>query len=223
MIDLKNKVVVITGATSGFGACLANDFVDKGSKVISLSKTDPENINPYITYTGCDITDKEKVFNEVKNIVEKFGTIDIFVNNAGIWFPHSSVEEQTKENIQKMLEVNLFGTIYCIQAVLPLFKNKNYGYFLNIISVRALEGKVGSSGYGSTKAAQNGFIMCLKEELKDTNIKVINAYPGAMKTNLFDGNKPEEFDSYMDPAEVSQKIISFFEEEKGDEIIIKRN
>ena len=223
MIDLKNKVVVITGATSGLGACLAEDFLSKGSKVVSLSEKDPEINNPKIEYIKCDITDREKVFSEIKNIEEKFGTIDVFVNNAGIWFPHTFVEKQIKENIQKMLEVNLFGTMYCIQAVLPLFKNKNFGYFLNIISVRALEGRIGSSGYGASKAAQNGFILSLKEELKGTNIKVVNAYPGAMKTNLFDGNKPEEFDSYMNPTEVSQKIISFFEEENGDEIIIRRN
>lgn len=221
MIDLKNKVVVITGATSGLGECLAKNFLDKGSKVISLSISDPKKPDSKVAYISCDITDKDKVFSVVENIEKTIGAIDIFVNNAGLWMPHTPVEEQTRENIQKMLDVNLFGTMFCIQTMLPIFKKRNVGMFLNVISVRAFEGRVGSSGYGSTKAAQNGFILCLREELKGSNIKVINAYPAAMKTCLFDEKKPDVFDSYMEPSNVSSQIINFVEEEKGQDITIR--
>ncbi len=221
MIDLKNKIVVITGATSGLGACLAEDFLKKGSKVVSLSIAKSKNPDPKIIYTDCDITDKEKVFAEVDKIEKTFGNIDIFVNNAGLWSPHTPVLEQTRENIQKMLDVNLFGTINCIQTVLPFFQKRNSGMFLNIVSVRAFEGRVGSSGYGSTKAAQNGFILCLRQELKGSDIKVINAYPAAMKTCLFDEKKPDVFDTYMEPENVSSQILNFVEEEKGQDIIIR--
>ena len=221
MIDLKNKLVVITGATSGLGACLAKDFISKGSKVISLSIVEPKDPYPEISYLDCDITNKEKVFSAVENIEKTFGAIDVFVNNAGLWMPHTPVEDQNRENIQKMLNVNLFGTMFCIQTMLPIFKKRNEGMFLNIISVRAFEGRVGSSGYGSTKAAQNGFILCLREELKETNIKVINAYPAAMKTSLFDEKKPDVFDSYMEPSNVSSQIVNFVEAEKGQDITIR--
>ncbi len=223
MIDLKNKVVVITGATSGLGACLAEDFVNKGSKVVSLSQKDAEINNPQIEYVKCDITDREKVFNEVKNIEEKFGSIDILVNNAGVWMSHVSVADETQERIQNMINVNLYGTVFCIQAVLPIFRNKNNGIFLNTISTSALEGHPYSSGYAASKCAQNGFTKSLREELRDTKIKVINSYPGGMKTHLFDDKKPDNYDEYMEPSEVSQKIIKFLEEEEGEEIIIRRD
>ncbi|MFA6464051.1 MAG: SDR family oxidoreductase [Candidatus Paceibacterota bacterium] len=223
MIDLKDKVIVITGATSGLGASLAEEFLNKGSKVISLSNSEPENINSQVAYINCDITDSEKVFSEIKNIEKTFGTIDIFVNNAGVWVPHAPIEEQTKENIQKMINVNLFGTVFCTQAVLPIFKKKRSGVLLNIVSISALEPNPVSSGYAASKFAQDGFTKATREAVKDNNIKVINVYPEGIKTNLFDGKKPDNYDKYMDPSEVSKKIIDFLLKEKGEEIIIRRD
>ncbi len=223
MIDLKNKVVVITGATSGLGACLAEDLVRKGSKVVSISRSEPENFNSMVAYFNCDITDKDKVFSIISEIKKTFGSIDIFMNNAGLWIPHVPVEEETKEGVQKMLDVNLFGTMFCTQAMLPIFKEKGSGVFVNTISTSALAGRPLSSGYASSKFAQDGFTKSVRVENKDKNIRVINLYPGGMKTHLFDAKKPDDYDTYMEPAEVSEKIIGFISEEDGDEIIIRRN
>ena len=223
MIDLKNKLVVITGATSGLGACLAEDIIKKGNRVVSISRNEPEHLNSEITYLNCDITDKEKVFSVIKDIKNSFGEIDIFINNAGLWMPHVPVEEETKETVQKMIDVNLFGTMYCTQAVLPIFKGKGFGVFVNIISTSALAGRPLSSGYAASKFAQDGFTKSVRVENKDSNIKIINIYPGGMKTHLFDAKKPEDYDSYMDPSEVAGKIVHFISEEEGEEIIIRRN
>ena len=115
-MDLKNKVVVITGGSKGLGRALASGFLKEQVRVIinAPSKKEVEEVGKEIgaaTFAG-DVTKESDMNNLASFAVEKFGAIDIWINNAGIWLPHAPVEETDYEKVNELMEVNLFGTIY---------------------------------------------------------------------------------------------------------------
>ncbi len=225
-MELENKVVVITGGTRGLGRALAASFEKENSRVIVCAKN--ENEIKKIQKEGilgikADVT-KE---NELKNLIEivktKFGQLDIWINNAGIWLPHSPVEEVDWGRAHNLIEVNLFGTVYGSKIALIQMKKQGFGSIINILSTSALEGRAGSSAYCASKYAATGFTKSLRKEVEKTNINIISIYPGGMRTNLFNEKKPENYNAYMDPSFVANKIIENLKKEKPEEeLIIKR-
>lgn len=226
-MQLKNNVVAITGGSKGLGKALAREFVDAEAKVVIMSRKSVE-LQKAAQEIGAvakplDVTKKDHVAKIVEEIVSEFGRIDMWVNNAGVWSPLINIEGTDIEKAHEIMEVNLFGTIYGVQAVLPYMKKENRGTILNILSSRALTGKAGSSIYCASKFAEVGFIRCLEAELKPTAIKVLNVYPGGMKTNLFDEGPPPAFAEYMSAESVAEKIRANLELIDPEvELIIKR-
>ncbi|OGF80585.1 hypothetical protein A2W48_00555 [Candidatus Giovannonibacteria bacterium RIFCSPHIGHO2_12_44_12] len=121
-----------------------------------------------------------------------------------------------------MMEVNLFGVIYGSKATLTQMRKQPSGVIINILSTSALTGRAFSSAYCASKYAVAGFTKSLRQE-SGPDISVIEIYPGGMKTNLFDEDKPEDFDSYMDPNYVAEIIVENFKKAiPKNELIIKR-
>ncbi|MBN1778926.1 MAG: SDR family oxidoreductase [Candidatus Buchananbacteria bacterium] len=211
-MDLKDKVVIITGGSKGLGLSLAKKFIRAGSKVIIASRDEAE-LKKVAEQIGAisqfvDVTDESSVQALADFVVKKFGRIDVWVNNAGIWLPHGPIEDMDLKRVHDMLEVNLFGTIYGSKYALLQMKKQKGGTIVNILSTSALTGRPFSSGYCASKYAATGFTKSLRLEVESDNIMVVAAYPGGMQTHFFDEQKPENYDEYMSPDEVAEKIVA---------------
>ncbi len=225
-MTIKDKVVVITGASRGLGKALAALFADEGAKLV-LSSRPGEELEKAGRELGAevfpaDVTKEEEIKKLADFTLEKFGRIDVWVNNAGIWMPHAPIEKMDLKRVHEMIEVNLFGTIYGSKAALIQMKKQRSGTIINIISVSALEGRPGSSGYCASKYATVGFTKSLRLEVKQDNIKVLAVYPDKMKTNLFDKKKPENYGGFMSPEFVAETVVKNFKKDSPEEKLIIR-
>ncbi len=223
-MDLKNKVVVITGGSKGLGRALALRFLEDGSKVIVCSKDgDFKNLENGIVGIKADVTKEDEVQALADKVIVDFNKIDIWVNNAGIWLPHKPIEETDWKRAHDLIEVNLFGTVYGSKIALAQMRKQGLGLIVNIISTSGLNGKINETAYCASKFAVSGFTRSLMKEVDGEKIRILGVYPGGMQTNLFDENKPENYTEFMDPNFVAEKIISNLKLEKPEEeLIIKR-
>lgn len=225
-MELKNKTVIITGGTKGLGLALARGFENEGANVVVCSRSEEEfkNVSGGVLAVKADVTKEEDLENVLNIAKEKFGGVDIWINNAGIWLPHRSIEETDWRRAHDLIEVNLFGTVYGSKVALSEMKKKNEGVIINILSTSALEGKINETAYCSSKFASDGFTKSLRKELEETGIKILAVYPGGMKTDLFNEEIPEKYSDYMTPEFVAEKIISNLKSDSPEEeLIIRRN
>ncbi|MFA5173139.1 MAG: SDR family oxidoreductase [Candidatus Paceibacterota bacterium] len=214
-MDLKNKVVVITGSTSGLGLELAKLFKKDGAKVVVNGKSE-ESLEEIPSGASdlsipADVSKEEEVKNLASKVMFELGRIDIWINNAGIWLPHGGVNDLNMEKVRAVFDVNVFGLMHGSRAALSFMKKQNSGIILNIISVSALEIHLDSAAYAASKFAADGFTKGLRLEVETyegSGIKILSCYPPGMKTRLFDEARPENFDEYLEPREVAEKIIA---------------
>jgi len=224
-MELKNKVIVITGGSKGLGKALALSFIKEGSKVIvcSNNKKELRDLPKEIEWIKADVTKEKDMAKIIKFTLKKFGELDFWINNAGIWMPHLPIEEVDWKRAHDLIEVNLFGTVYGSKVALNQMRKQGSGMIVNILSTSALEGKLNETAYCSSKFAAMGFTKSLKREVEGTDVKVLAVYPGGMKTNLFDEKKPDNYDKYMEPSFVADKIIENIKKDiPEEELILKR-
>ncbi len=224
-MELKNKVVVITGGTKGLGKALSLRFLKEGSRVVVCSKNDDElkNLEENIIGIKADVTKEDEMQNIVNFVQEKFGKLDIWINNAGIWLPHMPIETTDWKRAHDLMEVNLFGVVYGSKVALSQMRKQGFGSIINILSTSALEGKMNETAYCASKFAAMGFTKSLRKEVNGKNIKVMAIYPGGMQTNLFDEKKPENYGEFMSPDYVAGKIVENLKKDiPEEELIIKR-
>lgn len=225
-MELKNKVVVITGGTKGLGKALAFSFAKEKAQVVVCSKDEPElkeMSEEGILGIYADVTKESELQNVLEITKEKFGGVDIWINNAGIWLPHTRIEDTDWQKAHDLMEVNLFGTVYGSKIALIEMRKEGVGLIMNILSTRALYGKADCSAYCASKFAAKGFTETLREEAKGTNIKVISVYPEKIRTNLFYNKIPVDYDNYMDPVLASSEIIENIKKDNPSEnLIVKR-
>jgi len=225
-MNLKNKVVVITGSSKGFGKALAEAFLKEEAKVV-VNSSDEIKIKKVAEEMGtlgiyADVTKEEDLENLSKEVIEKFGGIDIWINNAGIWMSKDQVENFDMNKVRKMFDVNVIGTINGTRVALRNMKEKGEGTIINIISDSALKPpKVSASVYSASKWAINGFTKNIREEYK--NISILSIFPGAMKTDLFGKDKPDNFDNFMNPEYVAGKVIDNLKQENPLEELVVQN
>ncbi len=227
-MDLKNKIVVITGASSGLGRELARVFAREGSKLVLGSRTQ-EDLEAVAKEVGAvsvvaDVEDENQVKNLAKTALDKFGWIDVWVNNAGIRIPLATLEEMDMKRAHEMIEVNLFGTMYGAKAALVQMRKQKSGTIVNILSTSALEGPTGKSGYVASKSAAIGFTKSLRNEARDANVFVVGVFPGGMRTNFFDEEKPKGYETFLDPKIVAQRVVENLKSDSPlEEVAIKKD
>ncbi|MDP2650710.1 MAG: SDR family oxidoreductase [bacterium] len=226
-MKIQDKVVVITGSSKGLGKSLACAFAGKGAKVVVNARNKDELMEVVNVIDAfpvvANVTKEKEVLALTDAVIDKYSRIDIWINNAGIWMPHVSIEEMDWKRVHELMEVNLFGTIYGSKAALIQMRKQGSGVIVNIISTSGLQGRPDSSGYCASKYAARGFTESLRAETVNSNIKVIAAYPGGMKTHLFDEQKPSDIDSYMEPEFVADKIIqNLMQDNPEEELIVRR-
>ncbi len=226
-MQLKNKVIVITGASRGLGAALALSCAPHGARIVVSGRNkklitavaDRINGHPVV----ADVTKPGQVNRLARAAIKKFGHIDIWINNAGTRIPHGPAERINAARMHQMLEVNLFGTIYGSQAALTHMYRRKRGIIINILSTSALTGRANSAGYCASKYATTGFTNSIRLEAKPRRVTVIGIYPGGMRTHFFDEQKPANYDDYMDAAYVADRIIkNVLRNKPREELVIKR-
>ena len=214
-MDFKDKVVLITGTSSGIGKESAIQFAKKGSNVILVARrkqklqeiaNDLKKFNVSTLVCECDVSDKLQVEKTSKLVLEKYGSIDILVNNAGFAI-YGSVFDLTIEEIESQMATNYFGMIYCIKNFLPFMLEKKSGHIVNVASVAASFGLPGIASYCASKFAMLGFSEGLKHELKGTGVGITVVSPIMVRTNFFDHPSFQFIPKYS-PISLSDKTVA---------------
>ncbi|WP_221391921.1 oxidoreductase [Dyadobacter sp. NIV53] len=185
------KTWFITGASRGFGLEITKAVLASGDKVVGTVRSKgPElsaqlNNDPNLLVVTMDVTNEQQVKAAVQQAVDQFGQINILINNAGYGLL-SGVEEATNEEVKQNYEVNVFGALNVIRAVLPFMREKRAGHIINISSVGGLGAYMGWGLYGSTKFAIEGITEALAMEVAPLGIKATVVAPGFFRTNFLD-------------------------------------
>lgn len=188
MENIKNKVVVITGASSGIGAFTARKLAGLGAKVVLAArredqlKTLVQEIGDNAIYVVTDVAKRADLDNLINKAIAKFGHVDVMWNNAGV-MPISFFEEGHVDEWDKMIDINIKGVLYGINAVLPHMLERGEGHILSTSSVGGLKTSPGIGVYSGTKFAVKAIMETLREEVAQT-IKVTTIYPGATQSEL---------------------------------------
>ena len=214
-----NQVVLITGASSGIGRCLAIDFAKRGAVVIGCGRsqerldqtlTEVRRASPSSTMIPCDVGNRQEVQSMVAGVLADFGKIDILINNAGIGM-RKPFAETSVDTIEEIMRINYFGMVYCTHAALPSMIARGSGHIVNISSVAGIIGTLNLSGYCASKFAMNGFSESLYYELKPLGIHVSVICPGPVSTDFnrsFADTKPKSPGFLMlAPETVSRLVI----------------
>lgn len=215
MKDLKGKIVLITGAAMGMGRIHALNFAAEGSKVIitdinekELAKTEQElkDKGAEAYAYKLDVSKRADCFALADRIEKEIGTVDVLVNNAGI-FKGSPVMEYSEEDMVRIVSVNQLGDVWMMQAFIPGMLKKKAGHVVNICSVA---GKIGVSymgPYGGTKAANIIVTDSIRRELSGSGVKFTIVNPYFVKTGMFEGGRPLLFSRWLTSEKVSQAMI----------------
>lgn len=182
-----NKTVLITGASSGFGKATAQRFASQGWNVIATMRKPAAaadfGAGEKLLIAQLDVTDPASIDRALKAGIERFGRLDVLVNNAGFG-QYGVFEGVSTERIQRNFDVNLFGVMNVMRAVLPGFRQQGGGMILNVSSVGGLIGLPGISVYLATKFALEGFTESVSYELASQNIIVKMVEPGGGDTGF---------------------------------------
>ncbi len=237
MKDFKDKVIWITGASSGIGEALANQCAAMGGRLI-LSSNEPEELErvagdcasagerPLVL--PLDLTDPAGITAAADEVLGKFGHVDLLVNNGGI-SQRSLVKDTTMETYRKIMEIDFFGHVGVTKAVLPSMLERKSGHIVVTTSVSGKYGVPIRSGYCAAKHALHGFFDSLRAEVWRDNIKVTIVAPTGVKTKISlnavvgDGSKYGKMDDLMTEGisaeECARQIITAVQKEK-EEIVV---
>jgi NADP-dependent 3-hydroxy acid dehydrogenase YdfG len=188
MENIKNKVIVITGASSGIGAVAARKLAALGAKVVLAARREDQlkaivsEIGDNAIYVTTDVSKRTDLDNLIQQAISKFGQVDVLWNNAGI-MPISFFEEGLVDEWDRMIDINIKGVLYGINAVLPHMLQRGQGHILATSSVAGIKTSPGIGVYSATKFAVKAIMESLREEVTQT-IKVTTIFPGATQSEL---------------------------------------
>ena len=188
-----SKIVLVTGATSGFGEATATLFAKAGYKVIVTGRRKERLLDLKKTLVDCDIlplcfdvTNKKEVFDAIASLPVEYKNIDILVNNAGLALGLGKANDADLSDWETMIDTNIKGLLYMTKAVLPIMVERKSGYIFNLGSIAGNWPYEGGNVYGATKAFVKQFSLNLRTDLRGTNIRVTNIEPGFAKTEFSD-------------------------------------
>ncbi|MEY8740080.1 SDR family NAD(P)-dependent oxidoreductase [Bacillales bacterium AN1005] len=187
---LKDQVVFITGASSGIGALCAQMLIEEGAIPILAARSRDKleeigaSLNGQHELLTLDVTNDEQVQAAISNMLEKYGRIDILLNNAG-YGKFAAMTDMTVQEFDEMMDVNYMGIVRCTKAVLPHMLKRGTGQIVNIASMAGKIGTAKSASYTATKHAVLGFSNALRQELRKTGVKVTTINPGPIDTPFF--------------------------------------
>lgn len=191
---LKGKIAVITGGTRGIGYATVKKFLENGAKVVlfgsrqetvdkALASLNEENPEWEVSGASPNLLDADEVAEEIGKIKEKYGRIDILINNAGI-SDSTKIDDYTSEKFAKIMQLNVNAIINGIMPVVKVMKEQGGGCILNTSSMVSISGQPSGIAYPTSKSAVNGLTWSLARELGPSNIRVNAVAPGITKTDM---------------------------------------
>ena len=206
---IKDKIVVVTGASSGLGEATARLLSEQGATVVlgarradrlqSLAK-DLEARGGKALAVTTDVTQREQVKALVDSAVQSYGRIDVMINNAGL-MPQAPLERLKVDEWDRMIDVNIKGVLYGIAAALPHMQRQKAGHFINVSSVAGHQVGPGFAVYAATKYAVRALSEGLRQEVKPYNIRTTVISPGAVATELPNG---------ITDADAAERVRTFY-------------
>lgn len=195
----QNKIIFITGATSGFGLECAKLFIAQGAKVIATGRREDRlatlqsELGKSLHVLPLDVRDKDAVNRAIGSLPSAFTEVDMLINNAGLALGLSSFDRLSMEEIEQMIDTNIKGVMYCTHALLPGMITRDRGHIVNLSSIAGTYPYPGGNVYGATKAFLTQFSLNLRSDLLGKNIRVTNIEPGMCDTEFstvrFSGDK----------------------------------
>ena len=189
-MNLKNKKILITGATGGIGNCLVEKFINLGSNVFATGTNEEKLTNikkkfSNVQIGGFKLDEHSKIKEFIENVDKTMNGIDILVNNAGVTLDNLSIR-LTEENWKKVVDINLTSTFLMCKFAIKKMLKKKYGKVINITSIVGHTGNLGQANYAATKAGIVGFSKSLAIEYAKKNININCVSPGFIKTEMTD-------------------------------------
>jgi NAD(P)-dependent dehydrogenase (short-subunit alcohol dehydrogenase family) len=202
MFSLAGQTAIVTGAATGIGQAIATRLAAAGATVavVDLNLAEAQQVAAALPNNSfalqADISKADSVRAAVDAVLARTGRIDILVNNAGIAGPAAYVWEQTDEDWQRNIAINLTGVFNFCRAVIPHMRSRSYGRIVNIASIAGKEGNPRMSPYSATKAGVIGFTKSIGKELATDGVCVNAVSPAVVQTRILDELTPEQI-SYM--------------------------
>lgn len=193
MSELNNKVAVITGAGSGIGEAIAKALSQHGVNIALAGRNEEklhtvaQQLETETKVIPTDVTQKDSVDQMLQVVKGHYGKVDIVVNSAGQSLS-SKITDYDVEQWDTMIDVNLKGTLYVLQAALPHLLNQSCGHIINIASISGFEVTKTNAVYSATKTAIHTITQALEKELARTGVKVTSVSPGMVETSMTEGN-----------------------------------
>ena len=222
--DLKDKVVIVTGGTSGIGLCVVKEFASYGAKIVTAS-IDTDYLKPLeeelqkdgieILTMFADVTKEEECKKIIDQTIEKFGRIDILVNNAGISM-RALFKELKLDVLRKLIDTNFWGMVYCTYHAMPHLLESR-GTIVGITSIAGYKGLPGRTGYSASKFGMVGFLETLRIEHSRNGLHVLIVAPWFTRSNIRNaalgpdgipqGVSPREEKKMVSPEWVAKQIV----------------
>jgi NADP-dependent 3-hydroxy acid dehydrogenase YdfG len=231
MSNIQDKVVVITGASSGIGEATAKELASKGAKLVLAARREDrlkklqeeiQNNGGQAIYKVTDVTSHEQMEDLAEVALKEFGKIDVLVNNAGL-MPNSFLHQKKIDDWNKMIDVNIKGVLYGIAAVLPFMREQKSGHIINLSSVAGHVSGATAAVYAGTKFAVRAITEGLRKEEYGNNIRTTIISPGMVKTELPGSITDENFRPFVEQmyegainAEAIARAIAFAIEQPSD-------
>ena len=214
-VELKNKVIIITGASSGIGEALALEVSSRGAKVVlasrnifrlSLIEKEISRLGGTSMSVIADVTEKSDCENLVDRTIKRFGKIDILINNAGISM-RALFNELDISVFEKVLDTNFIGAVYCTKYALPYIL-KQKGSLVAISSISGLTPLPARSAYVASKYAMDGFFQTIRLENKANGLHVLIVHPGYTSSNIRNSALNEHGESQKESPRLENKMMS---------------
>jgi NAD(P)-dependent dehydrogenase (short-subunit alcohol dehydrogenase family) len=215
--NLANQVAVVTGASKGIGKAIADQLCGQGMTVILLARTQNEldtaaksmsNSPGSAIAMVCDITEEGQVLSVFTQIDQRFGRIDLLVNNAGMGFG-DLVKNMSLATWKAIVDVNLTGAFLCCREAFNRMEQGAGGRIINIGSIASIAPRLGASAYSASKAALDGLTTALALEGRDSNIAVCIIHPGNTYTDIWAGKEELlKVEPVMDPIHVARQVLN---------------
>lgn len=245
--DLVTRSVVITGGSRGFGLAMAKAFLHEGSQVTLLARDDEElqrakkhlvrhfgpEIESDVFTLVCDVTDENQLREAIVTARQKFGKIDVFVNNAGSMLV-GPFETFGREDFEAQMKIHFYSVVQATQLLVPIFREQREGHIVNISSIGGKLAVPHMCGYCASKFALSGFSQAIQAELRKSNIHVTTVYPGLMRTGsapqaVFKGDHEREYAWFsflsllpgltVSPNEAAERVVAAVQNRESEVVI----